>query len=412
MFGSALDRLIGDAALRSRMASQVSDQDLSAAIGEDGAKKLAALDKVLNDAALPHGIKLGLTSSQGISIGALIGLLADKGGVDLPIASWGAGTRRMAALQIASCTKSSSRITVIDEVERGLEPYRLRQLIKALSDDGGQSFMTTHSAVAIGCALESELWYLDSSGKIGSLTRKKVASQQRRDPETFLARLAVIVEGETEMGFLGFFLRKSFAEDWASYGIRLCLGQGNAQTLDLLEALNSSGLAFAGLVDDEGDAPGRWATLKAAMGARLLQWRRCTEIEFLDGLDDAQLPELFSDENGELVGMRLRSVADQLGIADKTLPSIIAALEQQDRTLRDLIACAATGSRIGAANEAQKKEWAGHGKLWFKSVAGGEELALKAVRLGALTRVRDLSMPLLNAIRNSCGLDDIPDLLP
>jgi len=410
VFGSALDRLIGDPALRARIAKQVSEQDLTTPLGADGAKKLEGLDKLLKDAALPHGIKLGLTSSQGLSIGALIGLLADKDGVLLPIASWGAGTRRMAALEVASSTQSKSRITVVDEVERGLEPYRLRQLIKVLGDDHGQSFITTHSAVAIGCTLEATLWYLDSEGNIGELPRAKIRSQQQRDPETFLARVAVIAEGETELGFLGHVARRSFTEAPDHFGIRLCLGQGNAQTLDLLEAMKTAGLAFAGLADDEGDASGRWAALKTAMGPRLLRWKSCTEIEVIDALKDDQLPELFKDEEGEFVGMRLRTIADRLGILDKTLADIEAALAAQGKTLRQLIKEATTGSKNGAPDNL-KKEWENHGKHWFKSNAGGDELARKTIRLGAWTTLKPQMMPLLNALRNSSGLDDIPDLL-
>lgn len=410
VFGSALDRLIGDPALRARIAKQVSEQDLSGPLGADGTKKLQDLDTLLKDAALPHGIKLGLTSSQGLSIGALIGLLADKGGVLLPVASWGAGTRRMAALEVASATQSKSRVTVVDEVERGLEPYRLRQLVEVLASDHGQSFITTHSAVAIGCTLDATLWYLDSAGKIGELPRERIGAQQKRDPETFLARLAVIAEGETELGFLEHLAQKSFAEAPHHYGVRLCLGQGNLQTLGLLEAMRSAGLVFAGLVDNEGDGSGRWAALKAAMGSRLLQWKSSTEIEVIDALKDEQLPELLKNEEGEFDGRRLRTIADRLGMSNKTLAEIEVALSAQKKSLRQLVKDAATGSKEGAA-ENQKKEWESHGRVWFKSVDGGEELACKAIRLGAWTTLKSQMMPLLNSMRNSCGLGDIPDLL-
>ena len=135
--GSALDRLLADPAIKARIAEQVADQDFSDAVGESGLKALKILDGRLTRASLPHGVELGLTSSQGLSIGALIGLLADRDGVALPLASWGAGTRRMAALEIAASTQAETSITVIDEIERGLEPYRLRQRSQ---DDGRAGF--------------------------------------------------------------------------------------------------------------------------------------------------------------------------------------------------------------------------------------------------------------------------------
>ncbi len=93
---------------------------------------ISELDKRLTDAALPSDLRLGLTTSQGLSIGALIGLLAGRRGVSLPVASWGTGTRRMVALEIASSKENEASVTIIDEIERGLEPYRLRRLIDTL----------------------------------------------------------------------------------------------------------------------------------------------------------------------------------------------------------------------------------------------------------------------------------------
>ncbi|QZO00510.1 ATP-binding protein [Chenggangzhangella methanolivorans] len=139
VFGSALDRLLADPAIKARIAKKVAEQDFSGAVGDAGVKVLGELDLRLKAASLPSGVKLGLTSSQGLSIGALIGLLANRDGVALPLTSWGAGTKRMAALEIAAATQAGSSVTVIDEVERGLEPYRLRQLIGILKSTFGQS---------------------------------------------------------------------------------------------------------------------------------------------------------------------------------------------------------------------------------------------------------------------------------
>jgi putative ATP-dependent endonuclease of OLD family len=118
VFGSALDRLLADPAIKARIAKQVAEQDFAAAVGNDGRKALEQLDKRLVAASLPHGAQLGLISSQGLSIGALIGLLADSNGVALPLASWGAGTRRMAALEIAATTQADNSVTVIEELAR------------------------------------------------------------------------------------------------------------------------------------------------------------------------------------------------------------------------------------------------------------------------------------------------------
>ncbi|WP_170973477.1 AAA family ATPase [Rhizobium sp. FKY42] len=140
--GSALDRLLSKGNLKSRISKEVSAADLSNALTENEQRSLETLDKSMAAAGLPSGLDIGLTGSQGLSIGALVGLLAEKTGTVLPVSSWGAGTRRMAALEIARATEASTRLTVIDEIERGLEPYRLRQLLETLSVDEQQCFVT------------------------------------------------------------------------------------------------------------------------------------------------------------------------------------------------------------------------------------------------------------------------------
>lgn len=403
VYGSALDRMLADTALRARIGKKVSDLDLHESLNAEGTKAIEKLDKRMEDAALPHGLKLGLTTSQGLSIGALIGLLATKNGVSLPLANWGAGTRRMAALEIASSTEKEASVTIIDEIERGLEPYRLRKLINILQDRQGQTFLTTHSPVAIVCTAQAHLWYLDSTGAIGALPRSKIAPQQQRDPETFLARVAVIAEGPTEVGFLRFLLEKAFGTEPLDYGVRVCNGQGNPATLDLLETLATAGLLFAGIADDEGTAPERWKKLKDKLGDRLLQWpKACTEQHVIGAVPDQKLLELLKSPDGETNGYRLRSLADRLGLQDKQPADIEGALAAAGTTWRQLIVAAAIGNKAGAPADSEKT-WKQHSRHWFKSEDGGRELAEKMVALGAWEALQPQLLPLINAILTAAG---------
>jgi putative ATP-dependent endonuclease of OLD family len=410
VFGSALDRLLADPAIKARIAKQVSEQDFAAPVGDDGRKALERLDQRLVAASLPHGVQLGLTSSQGLSIGASIGLLADRDGVALPLASWGAGTRRMAALEIASATQADNSVTVIDEVERGLEPYRLRQLVGILQSTFGQCFVTTHSPVAIHCARWGKLWYLDPAGRIGELAQDKIAAQQQRDPETFLAKLAVIAEGPTEIGFLRRLLELAFKGDPLNRGVRLCDGQGNQQTLGLLEALGEARLSFAAIADDEGKQAGRWAKVKQAMGDRLLQWDgACTEKVVIDLLPEARLPDLLKTPDGGWDGERLRTLATRLGIEDKSLPAIRAALEANGGSLQAVMIAAATGDPTGAP-EGAEKEWKAHAGRWFKSRPGGYDLAGYALADDVWPKLEPTVLPLLNAILTAVAMPVIESL--
>jgi len=408
VYGSALDRLLADKGLRARIGRRVSEIDLTSSLGDEGKKALKKLNETLKAEALPSGLDLALTSSQGLSIGALIGLIADRvPGVPLPLASWGAGTRRMTALQIAAESESDSSITVIDEIERGLEPYRQRKLVKSLQAEPAQSFVTTHSAASINAADKASLWYLDGAGHIGALPREKIARQQERDPETFLSRFAIIAEGPTEVGFLSHLLECAIDGSVVDHGVRVCDGQGNSSTLALLEAMADGGLTFGGFADDEGQASGRWAALKPKMSDRLFRWSvGCTEENIIEKVPDYQLAELITHEDAGFAAERRVTLAARLGIEEKSLDAIQTATDD----FRALLIAAATGSKDGAPNDEAAKMWSRHGRRWFKSVAGGRELAAKMFALGIWPSLRNELLPFFNAIRAALGQGPLTDI--
>jgi len=411
VYGSALDRLLADNGFRARVGKEMAKVPLEKELNEESRKALASLSEKLGKSALPTGLTLGLTSGQGPSIGSLIGLLAQHGGKDIPLSSWGAGTRRMAALEVAAATAGNASLTTIDEIERGLEPYRLRRLLGLLEATMGQVFLTTHSAVSIAAVGKlGHLWYLDGTGNIGYLPATKIEAQQRRDPETFLAKLAVVGEGKTEVGFLNFLLGKAFNGSPLDDGVRICDGQGNNAVLGLLETFAEANLECAGLVDDEGENSGRWKALKAQMGDRLLQWPKlATEGFIISAISDDKLVALVTNDEDGLTGYRMRSLAERLGIAAKDWASINAALTVKQKTLKALIIEASTGSTDGAPED-DKKAWKKHAQDWFKRDGGGEELAEKMMALGAWPAVKDTILPLINAILGAVGRKPITGL--
>jgi putative ATP-dependent endonuclease of the OLD family len=412
VYGSALDRLLSDKGLRARLGQRLAEVDLNENLSDDARTALAHLDKALQAQSLPHKLELGLTSSQGLSIGALTGLLAEHSdGVMLPLASWGSGTRRMATLQIASVTEADTHIAVVDEIERGLEPYRVRKLVEFLQREHAQSFVTTHSPVAIAVATRGHLWFLDANGNMGPLLADQIKNQQQRDPQTFLARLSVICEGSTEVGFLAALLERAISSTFRDHGIHVADGNGNHATLELLECLSAARLNFAGLADNDGTHTGRWTALRTAMGARLFQWADGSpETNLIALVPDDRLETLLQDSDGDLDGDRLRTLADRLGTGqNKDVATLLAACAEQGKSLREVIIAAAIGDGAGAP-DGRAKEWRKHGSKWFKTEAGGRELADKAFALGLWPQLRTGLLPFLNAVRGAVGLTSITDI--
>lgn len=407
--GSALDRLLADKTLRSRLGHKLAEQDVEAELAVEAKSKLQALEKAFQENALPTGLGLGLTGGQGLSLNALIGLTASNDSVTLPLASWGAGTRRLAALEIAAAHQGENAITVVDEVERGLEPYRQRILLAELQKSGSQVFVTTHSAAALSAASAADLWYVDVNGTVGKLPAS-IAAHRKRDPETFLARLAIVGEGVTEVGFVTALLEKAIGkEDLWERGIWITDGGGIDPTLTLLEGMTGSGLRFGGFTDGGGPDPNRWAAVQASLGKLLFRWPTgCIEDNIIKLVSDDRLEEFINDPEG-VAGVRLRTLAQRLDLVDKDFSAIAAKTSD----LKSLIIQAATGAMPADrenVDRGDRKALKKHAEVWFKSIEGGNELAAKVFDFHLWPALKSRLLPFINAVRTAVSLPEITDL--
>lgn len=406
--GSALDRLLADKTLRSRLGHKLAEQDVEAELAADAKTKLEELEKAFQESALPTGLGLGLTGGQGLSLNALIGLTASKNAVKLPLASWGAGTRRLAALEIAAAHQGENAIKVVDEVERGLEPYRQRTLMAALQQSGSQVFVTSHSAAALSAASAADLWYVDVNGTVGKLPAS-IAAHRKRDPETFLARLAIVGEGLTEVGFVTALLEKAIGKDLWEHGIWITDGAGINPTLTLLEGLSGSGLRFGGFADGGGPDPNRWAAVEKELGKLLFRWPAgCIEENIIKLVPEERLGDFIKDPEG-VSGLRLRTLAERLGLADKDFEAIKAKADD----LKTLMIQAAVGAIPAGKENAEKGERKAlkkHSEVWFKSVEGGNELAAKVFDFDLWPQLKPQFLPFINAVRTAASLPEITDL--
>jgi putative ATP-dependent endonuclease of OLD family len=406
--GSALDRLLSDKSLRSRMASEFAKGDVRNELTEGAQKALVDLDLTFKSRSLPDGLDLAITGGQGVSIASLVGLTADRNGTRLPLASWGSGTRRLAALAIAEQNQSEAPITIVDEIERGLEPYRQRVLMEKLEAGKSQVFVTTHSPTVISASSKASLWYVDHTGRIGPLDAGRIARHRIMDPETFLSRFTAVAEGATEVGFTTALLERALCAPLELHGIRVSDGRGHENTLGLLEALAEGGLGFGGFADDEGGKyPERWKRLGEKLGKLLFRWPAgCVEQNVVGALHEDKLEALLIDPAGEKTGSRLRTLADRLAIVEKDFPSIRAGV---GKGLKTLVIEAALGT-VPAGKEAEKNEYKAHAGIWFKSIEGGRELGDKLFSLGLWPALKPQLLPFCNAVRKAVGLPEVPDL--
>jgi putative ATP-dependent endonuclease of OLD family len=407
--GSALDRLLSDKTLRSRLGNELAETDVTKGLSDSAKQTLEELDKAFTEKSLPNGLDLAITGGPGLSIMALIGLTAKREGVELPLSSWGAGTRRLAALAIAEQTQGAFPITLVDEIERGLEPYRQHALVGKLQSGASQVFVTTHSAAAISASNEATLWYVDHAGAIGKLDSKKIGQHRQRDPETFLSRLAIVGEGATEVGFVSALLEMAFGSSLEQHGIHVSDGGGHEATLGLLEALSGGGLRFGGFVDEEGVHLTRWTSLSTKFNQLLFQWNAgCLEENIINLVPDDKLEALIADPGNEKKGMRLRTLADRLDNSEKDFASLWS---KAGPGLKATIVGAALG-KVPEGKEADKKQYESHAQTWFKTATGGRELAGKMFSLGLWISLKPQLLPFCNAVRKAVGHPETRDISP
>lgn len=174
---------------------------------------------------------------------------------NLPLRRLGTGSSRLivAALQHAA---GSPNISLIDELENGLEPHRIARLLKYLKTpqenrtDPPQVFLTTHSPVVIMELSATDIFAVRSNaGETRVLTvltkapNPETAQRHLRGmPEAFLARRIVVGEGRTEQGLirgLDEWWSKNEMNSLALQGTAVVDGGGNPKFLPLCEHLLS-----------------------------------------------------------------------------------------------------------------------------------------------------------------------------
>jgi putative ATP-dependent endonuclease of OLD family len=120
----------------------------------------------------------------------------------------GKGTKRLTSIAIQSILVREGGIMLIDEIEQGLEPDRVKQAVRALeTHSAGQIFLTTHSREVITELGSQPLLFvirnqLDDSIKTRLFSERDIDLQKtvRACPEAFFAKKVIVCEGATEIG--------------------------------------------------------------------------------------------------------------------------------------------------------------------------------------------------------------------
>ena len=178
---------------------------------------------------------------------------------DVPLRLKGKGSKRLISMAIQTVLAQFGGIMLIDEVEQGLEPDRVKHLVRSLKkDNSGQIFITTHSSEVI-TELEAEdlMIVYNNVGEIAvSAPPQNFQDVIRACPEAGYAKKVIVCEGKTEIGIcraLDAYRKEKNKEYMVLKGCVYTLGEGGNNFLERAMKLKELGLAVCVFCDSDKD---------------------------------------------------------------------------------------------------------------------------------------------------------------
>lgn len=178
---------------------------------KEGAKGSSKIDEIAVPETLKNElISLGVSNASdsydaGLDINAISANINEvclhKN--SLPFRKMGQGTQRLFAVASQLLTTGLAPV-LVDEIELGLDPSRIRRLIRSLEEKDEQIIFTTHSPIVLR-ELSAESLCKVVDGKVLSFASlndlDNVQSRVRSYAESLLSNKLIVCEGKTEVAF-------------------------------------------------------------------------------------------------------------------------------------------------------------------------------------------------------------------
>lgn len=310
---------------------------------------------------------------QNSTFSSSVGLYDGK----IPLNQRGNGSQRLLSMGLNIQASAGSAILLVDEIENGLEPYRLKSLInefRTTHKTTGQVIMTTHSPIAVAECTVDEIVIIHS--KVGETkavqlrstdhdTNAAMQAQMRSNPESFLCKRLIVCEGKTEQGFIravDTYLAENQNYRMAYKGVGVAAG-GGEQTFDYARNLIKCGYEICIFMDS--DKPNEKATKDSfrETGISIFDWEDGNCIE----------EQIFQDIPTSLAMEALEIAVDYRGIdsvkSKLTANDIPYQIEDEKIVLSEMDAI--TRKKIGTVAARSSKT------AWFKRIDLGETLGDK-----------------------------------
>ncbi len=290
----------------------------------------------------------------------------------IPFRLKGKGSKRLASIAIQTAIASVGGIILIDEIEQGLEPDRVQNLVTVLKEKNkGQIFITTHSRDVV-VELEAQNLFMFRKGE-ASLRQLSPLLQAtlRTNPEAFFANKIVICEGETEIGLcralnVHRILQKQ--KNAAYLGVRFTKGGGNA-FVNYCLAFKSLGYPTAVFCDSDSSRTNNINAKKpdlVSKGISVFDWNKG------DCLETGIFKDVQSSKIGELVKLAIENYVNEKGVSQSdALTAIEQSVLSKGQTLPSVYNDTTCTKEL---REALGKASTTKANSWYKSITKGSSV--------------------------------------
>ena len=338
---------------------------------------------------------------QNGSYSTTVGVFEDK----VPFSQRGLGSKRLLSIGMNVNAYKDGTLVLVDEVESGLEPYRISSLVNQFRSqfkDNGQLIMTTHSrSVVCECTVDELVVITNENGEVNLQALNSISDINadiqglvRSQPDSFLCKRLIVCEGKTEVGFLRAldnFLFKQQGTRLAHFGVGVVPGGGGDNFFKLAKLVNKCGYDTCLLMDSDVSEEESKKKEIEKLGIPVFSWDSGNAIE----------EQIFEDASLDCVEDLIDIVVEERGINSVVngLRKVFPNEDSQPWSIDDgrismyEDITVEERHKIGSVAKAKNGKKSKYGE-WFKNTTKGE-------------LVGNLIFQDLDNIDDDCGLKDV-----
>ena len=279
---------------------------------------------------------------------------------NIPLRLKGKGSKRLLSIAIQLELAKQGGIILIDEIEQGLEPDRVKFLAKKLKDsNNGQVFITTHSSDILVELDAKDIFLMRKNNSSLFVFNEDFQGTIRKAPEAFFAKKIIVCEGATEIGIcrtLNEYLISKEEKNLSFLGVALADGTGNT-FVNYCEKFKEAGFDVCAFCDSDNEGINNKKPALQNKGISIIDCEDKNAIE----------QQLFSDLPWKKVKQLLEYAVDE-----KTEQCILSATGK--KKIDDILNNDTSEIRIllGEKAKGYKKENGKKVEGWYKRIDHGE----------------------------------------